>query len=136
MPTEKVTKRQVAAILARNGYQPDPDQTHQSVLELTMLKQLGSAPDDFLLAFVDTTDQGSVCFSALPLGRIHVTSYDVILNPDPPRGEKDPTLAEEMDTAEDLVRQARWAIITHIGQVDIKTVPTNDSQAQHRNNAR
>lgn len=113
-----VTRRQVAAILARHGYEHDPT-SELEPQETAMIKTLGAKPDEWISAYINDTE---VCFSTLPFGKIHVVSYDVPLNPRPPR--KDPgTLETEILAAEAIVREARWAIITHMGQVQIAPIP-------------
>ena len=88
-----------------------------------MLKTLGPKPDDWIMA---TVDAESVSFSALPMGKLHITSYDVPLNPTVPRAEPG-NLEKEMLDAEELVRQARWAIEAHIRTpVIISPIPKND----------
>ncbi|MFN8467279.1 MAG: hypothetical protein U0X20_17105 [Caldilineaceae bacterium] len=133
MNDTKLTKRQVATILARHGYLPDPPNPAEPLAphELIMSKRLGGEADEFIVAFVDTTGEGTVCFSALPLGKIHVTSYDVPINPEPPRADSDNFFLELLE-AEEMTRQARWAVITHVHQVEIRPIPRNDGQAAHR----
>jgi len=116
-----ITRRQVAAILARHGYRDDNDPTTPATFT-TMLKPLGPKPDDWIMAVVDAE---SVSFSALPLGKLHITSYDVPLNPTVPRAEPG-NLEQEMLVAEELVRQARWAIEAHIRPIIISQIPKND----------
>jgi hypothetical protein len=127
-----VTRRQVAAILARHGYKHNPRST-VTPEETQMLKNLGSRPDDWIAAFINDTE---VCFSTLPFGKLHLVSHDVLLNRRPARTDPD-RLEMEIMAAEALVREARWAILTHMGRVEVEPVPQEAEACpvRHRNGA-
>jgi hypothetical protein len=116
-----ITRRQVTAILARHGYQDDTNPSEPGGFT-TMLKTLGPKPDDWIMA---TVDGESVSFSVLPMGKLHINSYDIPINPTPPRAEPG-GLEKEMLDAEELVRQARWAIEAHIQPIIISQISKND----------
>lgn len=97
-----------------------------------MIMHLGPKPADWIIIYIN--DQ-SVRFTVLPFGKIHTASYDVLLNPVTPRTDPD-ELEQEMLVAEDLVRQSRWAVLTHVSQVDIApTLTTDNHPPDHRNGA-
>ena len=132
MPT-LVTRRQVAAILARHGYKHNPKST-SAPEETQMLKSLGRRPDDWIAAYINDKE---VCFSTLPFGKLHLVSYDVPLNPRPARTDPD-ALELEIMAAEAILREGRWAIITHIGKVEVEPVPqeADTCPVRHRSGAR
>ena len=128
-----VTRRQVAAILARQGFKHNPKST-TAPEETQMLKSLGRRPDDWIAAYINDKE---VCFSTLPFGKLHLVSYDVPLNPRPARTDPD-ALELEIMAAEAILREGRWAIITHIGKVEVEPVPqeADTCPVRHRTGAR